>query len=238
MTWRLKSFAKSATLAACAGILIQLGIASPASANAPKISHASFTPTGGTPNVEWTPSPSNKYVGTLHSTGAASGLFDLTDWNGVALFTDAPVIMHLDGSYKSYAGFTYPIAQFAISFTYAGAPITVDGAPVHFGDVLLSTASSWPMMQVLSGQTCCYGGVFDSLVPTNYIYTTVQTTPDPTVHHSGGSTAPYPYIDAGQGILSAGFILSDVPEPAAWALMIAGLALTGATLRRRGPARA
>jgi len=219
--------------------VLALGALTPCTALAAYIATGNFRPIGDAPNIAWTPSPINKYVGSIIPVLPDNGpnaLVDISDSNGLSL-VNLPAQIVASGSFISTL--YYGVATtWNISLIYEGAaPLLVNGKSIIAGDLLFALNCDDRFGSTILGGNCAgiYGGSSVLAPPPfeiNYFqdYGTLQVSPPATSHFNPQG---YPFVDAGAGQISGTFGAIFVPEPNSWLLMICGFGLVGSVLRTR-----
>ena len=170
----------------------------------------------------------NYIVTATNATGVTVGNHALTYYNP-AYLQDGPLsrIVNGTGNGNGDAGTT---TTFATTFSLAGfdsTNATISGQALfdNFGEIFLNGNQVGP---TITG--------FGSLAPfgtnANFFVSGLNTLSF-VLHNQGG---PEAFQVAGLTV-TAEALPSVVPEPATWGLMIAGFAMTGATMRRRSGAK-
>jgi len=206
----------------------------------------SFAPSGDSPNIRWDPDSADKYEGLITSIstpGIANGTLSFSSDPALEALGPLPVRAVLGGYFfgqYSYAQ-PMPVAIYGVEFFYEGStPLIYKSHSYAAGTDILGSYSGgiyFDTSYISSGQSLGAGfgsAVFDiPFLNPAYSGWDWGVSPSPAVHFATGALSPYPYIDAGQGVMTMSFWGMDLPEPATWALMLAGFGLAGAQLRRR-----
>jgi len=237
--------------AAVAAVLALSGVAVPAAATQYG-DIAEFTAIGTDPNFEWVRTPGYNGGGTLTSIataqpnvnfqfrtpGAPAGSYpqQLEALFALNALGQLPAVMTVTSAnvpWEAYdGGRGRPFVFATLTFTYAGAdPLVVDGQTYNAGANLLTV-----------GPTAYFsprGGEFPSsrfssdFLDLSVLWSVagggviVVDDPPPVVIRDGS-----PAIDSFAGRFAGGYFYGAVPEPATWAMMIAGFGVVGSTLRR------
>lgn len=210
---------------------------------------ATFDDAGGGPTLQWTPSGTGT-GGTLATIGSTGAILNLN----LATFADpspnvaaVPVAFTFSSTAPSEtSGMTGHSGSF--SFIYSGAsPLEIGGNVYNTGANLLSgaftggrlgwgsaTTGLFQADEFIAGRTLDYTSDaldFTGLTSVRFFMPFTATAP---IQFNDAPYAPDAFA-ANLGTTSpiAPFASAAVPEPATWAMMIAGFGLAGVALRRR-----
>jgi hypothetical protein len=213
------------------------GVIAPAQAS----TFADYDASSTAANLSWTETAGvgvlSTQAGTLTSfsflTPALSGIESVPALFTLSAVSSAPA--------QSVLGLTVePGLSGGFSFTYAGAnPLHVGSQTFLTGANLLSgtfagaeiegqTGGSTASVQdeIITGGTVSYASAFTDFAPTGDKALSIELTSVSKFTVSNGE------LDSFNGV-STGSFASDVPEPAAWAMMLVGFGGMGATMRAR-----
>jgi hypothetical protein len=178
-------------------------------------------------------------------TAGKTGLLSRVDVQVVNISATAGLIVSIASGILNEPGYS-PLGSFVVPYTsvptlaqsYAGALVSVDVSSLDFnlaaGDVFSIMISSQPselggnLFGWVLGETL-NGDLLNPVQEINYAggYNQISDNGGATWFTSGADRGFATWVDTGA-----------VPEPASWAMLIAGFGLTGATLRRRRMAAA
>ena len=208
---------------------------------------ATFTPTSNASNLDFSAATS-----TVTSTPGSFVTFRFLDPTGTTAVFDTTAAFNFSATIAN--GAVLPGAVFATATS--GSTSFTTAAPVSFNgrtgtNLLTATFTGGLFTGVLGGSSASY---INSLPPSAVTFTSdfVDFTQSTARDISIAVTSINPLIDVGSGGIndfsgtagglfgadvSAGSPL-DVPEPAAWAMMVVGFGLIGTATRRRSRLRA